>query len=298
MSPELSPLNLTDVGISYGKRRILEAVSLRVEPGQVYALLGRNGTGKSSLVRCLLGLQCPTQGTASLFGEDAWTSRHRAMNRVGVVPESPDAPPRMRMDEVVAFCRKLHAKWDGIAVDERLRRAGIAMDARFGSLSRGQKAQASLALALGHGPELLVLDDPTLGLDAVARRGFFESLVGELADHGVAVLLTTHDLVGVEGVADRVGILRDGRLDIDEPLETLKARLRRIRWGTLRPALAGMKVLREDQSAWGGEAIVLAESEAAFEPLTSPGEHGTEVESVALEEAFIALVDENQEVRV
>ena len=298
MNLEISPLALTSVGIAYGKHRILDDVSLRVEPSQVYALLGRNGAGKSSLVRCMLGLQCPTQGTATLFGEDAWVSRHRAMNRVGVVPESPDVPSRMRVDEVVAFCRKLHAKWDESAVSERLNRAGIAMDAKFGSLSRGQKAQASLALALGHGPELLVLDDPTLGLDAVARRGFFESLVGELADHGVAVLLTTHDLTGVEGVADRVGILRDGRLDIDEPLETLKARLRRIRWGTLRPAFAGMKVLREDQSAWGGEAIVLAESEAAFDTVAGPAENEVEVESVALEEAFIALVDENHEVRV
>ncbi len=298
MSLEISPLSLAGVGVAYGKHRILEAVSLRVEPGQVYALLGRNGAGKSSLARCMLGLQCPTEGRASLFGEDAWKFRHQAMNRVGVVPESPDAPPGMRVDEVVAFCRKLNAKWDDSAVAERLKRAGIALDAKFGSLSRGQKAQASLALALGHGPELLVLDDPTMGLDAVARRGFFESLVGELADHGVAVLLTTHDLAGIEGVADRVGILLNGRLDIDEPLETLKSRLRRIRWGALRPALEGLKVLREEQSAWGGEAIVLAKSGAAFDWIAIAGENGTEVESVALEEAFIALVDENHEVRV
>jgi len=298
MSLEILPLTLTGVGVVYGKHRILAEVSLKVEPGQVYALLGRNGAGKSSLVRCMLGLQYPTEGRATLFGEAAWSFRHQAMNRVGVVPESPDAPPRMRVDEVVAFCRKLHVKWDDSAVNERLKRAGIAMDAKFGSLSRGQKSQALLALALGHGPELLVLDDPTLGLDAVARRGFFESLVGELADHSVAVLLTTHDLVGVEGVADRVGILRNGRLDIDEPMETLKSRLRRIRWGASRPKLDSLKILREEQSAWGGEAIVMADSEAAFDSLISTGENGTEVQSVALEETFIALVDENHEVRV
>lgn len=298
MNLGISPLRLTGVGVSYGKHRILDDVSLRVEPGQVYALLGRNGAGKSSLVRCMLGMQCPTEGRATLFGENAWTFRFQAMNRVGVVPESPDAPPRMRVDEVVAFCRNLHAQWDNSAVKERLKRAGIAMDAKFGSLSRGQKSQASLALALGHGPELLVLDDPTMGLDAVARRGFFESLVGELADHGVAVLLTTHDLVGIEGVADRVGILHGGRLDIDEPLETLKSRLRRIRWGASRPPMENMKVLREEQAAWGGEAIVIAESESAFESLLGSLENGTEVESVALEEAFIALVDENHEVRI
>lgn len=298
MNLAISPLTLVGVGVAYGKHRILADVSLRVEPGQVYALLGRNGAGKSSLARCMLGLQCPTEGQATLFGEDAWASRHRAMNRVGVVQESPDAPPRMRVDEVVAFCRTLHARWDDRAVNERLKQAGIAMDVKFGSLSRGQKAQVSLALALGHGPELLVLDDPTLGLDAVARRGFLESLVGELADHGVAVLITTHDLVGVEGIADRVGILRNGRLEIDEPLESLKARLRRIRWGSTRPRLGSLEVLREELSAWGGEAIVLAECEAAFDSLLNPGENSAEVESVALEEAFIALVDEKHEVRV
>lgn len=298
MSVEISPLALAGVGIAYGKRRILDDVSFRVEPGQVYALLGRNGTGKSSLVRCMLGMQSPTEGRARLFGEDAWTVRHEAMNRVGVVQESPDAPPRMRVDEVVAFCRKLHERWDNSAVIERLEGAGIALDARFGSLSRGQKSQVSLALALGHRPELLVLDDPTLGLDAVARRAFFESLVGELADHAVAVLLTTHDLAGIEGVADRVGILRDGRLEIDEPMETLKARTRRVRWGALRPKFGNAKVLREEGSPWGGEAIVLADSEGAFEPLVHAGDGAVEVEPIALEEAFIALVDQTHEVRV
>ncbi len=298
MSKENTPLALNGVGISYGKRRILNGVSMRVDPGQVYALLGRNGAGKSSLVRCMLGTQRPTEGQAALFGEDAWTFRHRAMNRVGVVQEAPDAPPRMRVDDVISFCGKLHAKWDNAGVHGRLDRAGIALAAKFGSLSRGQKAQVSLALALGHNPEMLVLDDPTLGLDAVARRGFFESLVGELADREVSVLLTTHDLAGVEGVADRVGILRNGRLDIEEPMETLKARLRRIRWGASRPKLDGMEILRENQSAWGGEAIAMASSEADFESIVHAGDDEVEVEPMALADAFIALVDETHEVRV
>jgi ABC-type multidrug transport system ATPase subunit len=144
------------VTVRYGRSVAADAVTFDVAAGQVYALLGRNGAGKSSLVRCLLGMQKPSAGAALLFGTDAW--RTRAANA-----------------------------------------------ARAGAGARA-------------GPELLVLDDPTLGFDEIARRELWEELVGELAERGVTMLLTTHDLAGVEGIANRVGILVGGRLAVDEPI--------------------------------------------------------------------------------
>jgi ABC-2 type transport system ATP-binding protein len=105
----------------------------------------------------------------------------------------------------------------------RLERLQVPLRTPFRQLSKGQKGAVMLALALGHDPELLVLDDPTLGLDVVARRLVFGELIGELADRGTTVLVTTHDLAGVEGIADRVGILRGGRLVLAGALEALKA---------------------------------------------------------------------------
>jgi ABC-2 type transport system ATP-binding protein len=129
----------------------------------------------------------------------------------------------MTAAQLSAFCARLQARWDAAAVAERLRRFEVPMDRPVGRLSKGQKGAVSLALALGHGPELLLLDDPTLGLDAVARDAVFQEVIGDLADRGTTVFVTTHDLRAIEGIADDVAILHGGRLALAGPLETLKA---------------------------------------------------------------------------
>ena len=212
--------------VRYGRRLALDRVSLAVPEGSVYALLGRNGAGKSSLIRCLLGEQKPAAGRALLLGGDAWRERATLLREVGVVPESPEAPPAMTARQLARFCSGLYPRWDGEGLFARLERFGAPADVPFGQLSKGQKGQVSLALALASSPRLLILDDPTLGLDPVARRAVFGELIGELADRGTTVFLTSHDLAGVEGIADRVGVLLDGRLRIDEEMESLKERFR------------------------------------------------------------------------
>jgi ABC-2 type transport system ATP-binding protein len=212
------------LGVRYGRQGVLEEISLGVRRGAVYALLGRNGAGKSSLVRCALGQQKPSAGRVLLFDEDVWPTRKTAMARVGVVPEEPDAPPEMKARQLVALCGRFYRTWNQAAVYERLERFQVPLDIPFARLSKGEKGGAMLALALGHSPELLVLDDPTLGLDLIARREVFTEIIGELADRGTTVFLTTHDLAGIEGMADRVAILRDHRLVVDEELEALKVR--------------------------------------------------------------------------
>ncbi len=136
--------------VRYGTVTAADAVTLSVPRGTVYALLGRNGAGKSSLVRCLLGQQRLSSGQALLFGADAWRTRRTAMERVGVVPEEPDVPPSMTVAEAVAFCRRLYRRWDGQGVADRLRRFDIPAALPVGRLSKGQRGQLALALALGH----------------------------------------------------------------------------------------------------------------------------------------------------
>ncbi len=287
----MSIIDVESLGVRYGRNRVLEGVSFRVEPGQVYALLGRNGAGKSSLVRCLLGWQKADAGTVRLYGQDAWKTRAEAMARTGVVPEKPDLPPRHTLSELEAFCAGLYPRFDHAGFRARLDRAGISPKAKAGSLSRGQAAQAMLALALAPGPDLLVLDDPTLGLDAVARRAFWEALVVDLAERGVTVFLTTHDLAGAEGVADHAGILHGGGLLWDGSLEGLKARLRRLRWnGEARPDLQGLRILRQSAGPLGTEALVEGWAGDGHRP-------GIQDEPLSLEEAFIAWTDEHEEVR-
>ncbi len=215
-------VRVESVSVRYNKQLVVDQVSLEVARGSVYALLGRNGAGKSSLMRCLLGLQKPTSGRVLVFGEDVWTHRARLVARAAYVPETSDAPGQLRVRDVVAFHHSMYPTWDQVAVKARLGRIGVSETAMVSALSKGQRALFTLALALGSKPELLVLDDPTLGLDVVARNDFFSDFIGELADRGTTVILTTHDLAGVEGIADRVGILQGSRLALDEDVEQMK----------------------------------------------------------------------------
>lgn len=291
-----SPLRAEDLTIRYGRQAVVEGVSFAVAPGTVFALLGRNGAGKSSLVRCLLGQQKPAGGRALLFGRDAWHTRSGAMRRIGVFPEEPDAPPDMTAPELIAFCRQLYPEWDGAAVEARLRRGKVPRDVVFGRLSKGQKGAVMLALCLGHRPELLVLDDPTLGLDAVAKRILYEEVIGDLAERGTTVFLTTHELGGVERLATRVGIVRDGRLALDEDLDALKARFRRVRCAAA-AAAAGWEpfaVASDRRRDWGAEAVVSNFSEETLGRFRDrTGAADLEVQSLSLEEIFVAVTGED-----
>jgi ABC-2 type transport system ATP-binding protein len=287
-------VEIRDLTVRYGKKAAAEQVGFSVPRGSVYALLGRNGAGKSSLVRCLLGLQRPSSGGASIFGEDTWRRRAALMQRVGVVSEEADAPPEMTVAAIARFCSDMYARWDNAILESRLRAFDVLLTSRFGALSKGQKKQVALALALAMSPDLLVLDDPTLGLDVVARKSLFEEVIAEMADRGITVLLTTHDLAGVERLADRVGIMRNGRLVLDEEVEALKARFRRVRFAAQPVALEQNALRTALVRTWGAgaEAIVTNYDERAFERLSGSS---AEVSAMSLEDIFIAVDSGNGE---
>lgn len=293
-------VNAANVTVRYGRKTAVEDVSIAVAPGSVYALLGRNGSGKSSLVRCLLGQLKPHSGRVELFGEDVWRHRTRLMERIGVVPEDPDAPPESRVRDLGWFSSKLYSRWDQGAFERRIERFGITRSARFGDLSKGQKKQVSLALSLAASPEILILDDPTLGLDVVARKSLFEEVLGDMADRGITVLITTHDLSSVESIADRTGILKDGRLVLDEEVETLKSRFRRIRFASQPMALAQANLVAATVRQWGTgtEAVISNYDDVAFARLRSESKMPVaEVTPLTLEEIFIAVAGEHPEAK-
>ncbi|HXO19523.1 MAG TPA: ABC transporter ATP-binding protein [Thermoanaerobaculia bacterium] len=293
----MTVLAVEELAVRYGDRLALDDVSLAVPAGAVYALLGLNGAGKSSLVRCLLGEQRPAAGRARIFGRDPWKERASILAEVGVVPEEPDAPPAMTARQLSRFCASLYPSWDEAGLRERLERFAVPQDLPFGRLSKGQKGQVMLSLALAPSPRLLVLDDPTLGLDPLARRSVFGELIGELADRGTTVFLTTHDLAAVEGIVDRVGILKAGKLLLDEELESLKRRFRRLSFAPAgedagrTPGLAELAPVAVAARGWGVEAVVSGYDEERFSLLRSGrGAGAPEVTSLSLEEIFLAVV--------
>src|SRR5262249_17635043 len=249
----------------------------------------------TTAVRCLLGLARPSAGRALLFGSDSWAHRAELLARVGVVAEEPDAPPSMSADELARFSARLYPRFDRRGFAARLRRLGIAPRAPFGRLSKGEKAQVALALAICAAPDLLVLDDPTLGLDAVARRELFAELVGQIADRGTTTFITTHDLAGIEGIASHVGILRDGRLVVHDEIEAVKAPFRHVRLGrgVSGPELAPFRTLRVRAGLVGTEAVLGSYDEAAFERWRkNAGLEDVDVAAMSLEEIFAAVAVE------
>ena len=291
-------VKLEGLTVRYGKLTAVEDLSLEVPKGGVFALLGRNGSGKSSTVRCLLGQQRPTAGRSRILGFDSWKKRRQAMERVGVVPENPDVPPDTTADRVEKFIARVTPFWRSANYFDRLESLGVPRKQRFDRLSKGQQRQLALALALAGSPRLLVLDDPTLGLDPVARRTLYEELVGELADCGTTVFLTTHDLAGVEGIADRVGVLHGGSLLVDEKLDVLKARYCRLTWAPnddispegIQAGLQHLGVIGKGATPGAHEAVVEKFSEFGFDRFRQEASvEVMRVDSLSLEEIFIAL---------
>ncbi|HEX9161087.1 MAG TPA: ABC transporter ATP-binding protein [Thermoanaerobaculia bacterium] len=287
----MSVIRVDGVTVRYGRKTAVDSVAFDVPRGSVYALLGRNGAGKSSLVRCMVGQQQPQAGKIFVLDLDVWRRRAQLMERVGIVAEEADAPPEMTAEAIGEFCGRLYSRWDAAAVRDRLARFGIAGDAKFGQLSKGQKKQVMLAMALAVTPELLILDDPTLGLDVVARKSLFDEVIADLADRGTTVFITTHDLAGVESLADRVGILQGGRLVLDEEMETLKSRFRRVRVASTPVAVAAGNLLAAQRWGSGTEFVVSNFDEAELERLRSTS-NVVDVVPMSLEEIFIAVAGE------
>ncbi len=215
-------IEVRDLVVRYGAKRALGGVSFEVEPGTVFALVGRNGAGKSSLVKVMLGQRRADRGEVAIDGRDPWRARATLMRDVGATPEVPDAPPGLSAADLEKHRAGFYPRWDHAGFRARLERFDLPLDLPFASLSRGQKALLMLSLALAPQPKLFILDDPTLGLDAVARRFVFDELIGELSEHGVTVFLTSHDLEGVERVATHLGILVRGRLESCGRLDELR----------------------------------------------------------------------------
>lgn len=280
-------IDAKDVSVRYGHNHVLESVSFRVTRGSVYAILGRNGSGKSSLVRTLLGMQRAAAGRSLVFGEESWRNRSQVMERVGFLAEDDETERSMKVGQLADFHRSVYPRWNAATVDTRLERLKVRRETRIGDLSKGQRRQLMLAVCLATEPELLVLDDPTLGLDAVARKELYDDLLADLADRGTTTLITSHDLAGIEGLADRIGILAGTKLLLDEDLETVKSRFRRIRRAETAVAPRHLEVVRSTR--WGEWVEEVVTNYAAI-----PDAETFEAVPMSLEEIFIAVTGEKE----
>ncbi|MBC8290145.1 MAG: ABC transporter ATP-binding protein [Planctomycetes bacterium] len=212
----------------YGEKRAVDALSLNVPEGSVYALLGRNGAGKSTTIRMLTGIVQPDFGSATIFGEDVSSLSPETKARVAWAAEGHPLYRWMRVGQMARFASAFHSNWNEDLVRQILDHFEIPLKKRIFQLSYGQRAQVSLALAVAPDPKLLILDDPTLGLDTVVRRDFLESMIQIIQRDGRTILFSSHILSDVDRVADRIGILVDGVLRADCPIDHFRDAIRKV----------------------------------------------------------------------
>jgi ABC-2 type transport system ATP-binding protein len=212
----------------YGPKCVVDSLNLRVPEGSVYGFLGRNGAGKSTAIKILMGMVHADSGGAEIFGEPVHQLRPDTRARIAYLAEGHPLYKWMTVAEAARFTRSFYPTWNDRLLAQILDHFELPPRQKIRRLSRGQQAQFSLALAVAPDPELLVLDDPTIGLDTVVRRDFLESLIQIIQRRGRTILFSSHILGDVERVADRIGVLVDGVLRVDCPTENFKQSIRKV----------------------------------------------------------------------
>ncbi len=196
----------------YGRKLALDHLDLAIPRGRIHAIVGANGAGKSTLFRILLGFMPPSAGEARILGKDSQALTPQDRSRIGFVNEEHTLPNWMRVSQVMAMQKHQYARWNQQAFEGVIGHYHVLPEQKVGQLSRGERAGFNLALALAQGPELLVLDEPTLGLDVVAKRAFLESLLYSNAADDCTVIYCSHQMEEIERVADNLIILERGQL--------------------------------------------------------------------------------------
>ncbi len=229
-SPSLSSpvIEIHRLSRQFGATKALDDVSLTIARGGVFGLIGGNGAGKTTLIKHLLGMLRAETGTVRIFGLDPVQNPVGTLGRIGYLSEDRDLPDWMSVRELMRYTQSFFPTWDETYAEQLREMFDLDPQAKINKLSRGQRARAGLLVALAHRPELLVLDEPSSGLDPVVRRDILGAIIRTIADEGRTVLFSSHLLDEVERVADQVTIIHRGRLILTATMDEIKENHRRI----------------------------------------------------------------------
>ena len=288
-------IEMRTVSKSYGKHAVLQRLSLAIPAGSVVGLLGKNGAGKTTLLRCALGLARPEHGEAIIMGEPAWNLSPAAKQRIGYVPQTPALYPWMQARHLIAYTGSFYTRWNPVLVDRLVREWHIPLHRRAGTLSVGELQKLALVLALGHEPELLVLDEPVASLDPTARREFLKVVLEIAAGGNRSVLFSTHITSDLERVADRVAVLQKGEITFFGELGELKDQVKRLslRSANVFPERFTLPGLLR-QRIEGNQALITtrAATPELIRQFETEWQATVEVQDLNLEEIFLELHDD------
>ena len=289
---------VTTHGISkrYGRETALDGINLCVPEGAVYVLVGANGAGKSTTLQVLMNLERADAGTAEIHGMDTVRRGPEARAQMGYVPEGPDHPYRwMTCRSLLKHVASYYPAWDHSYADRLSIAFGLRLDRRVGTLSKGESRRLQLVLALAHRPPVLLLDEPTDGLDPVVRSHTLSLLAEHLADTPTTILISTHQIHELESLADHVGILRAGKLVAQMSHDKLQRTVGRYRvevpmgWqATHELQVAGVRSNGVREAQW----TLIGDQRELIDRLTLAGANVREVQPLALADATLAFLSQ------
>lgn len=287
------PIAVKGLTKNFGKKTVLNNVDLTVSRGRVFGLVGENGAGKTTLIKHLMGLFKAQQGTVRIFGIDPVKDPVGVLSRIGYLSEDRDLPNWIRIDELINYTRAFYPDWDDAFAEELRKIFNLDLSAKVKELSRGQKAQAALLTALAYRPPLLLLDEPSSGLDPVVRREILSAIIRTVADEGRTVFFSSHLLEEVERVADDVAMIHRGEVVMCDSLENIKANHHIV---TLRfpepqkehPQLPGVLSINGEGQEW--TALCNGDLGEVRERAREMGCEILEEDSPSLEDIFVARV--------
>jgi ABC-2 type transport system ATP-binding protein len=224
-----SVVDVNDLSRSFGGKTALDGVSFRATAGRVHGLVGSNGAGKTTLLKHLLGLLRATSGSVRVFGLDPVRDPVGVLSRVGYLSEERDLPEWMSVDELMRYTQAFHPTWDASYARMLLETFALDPTKKIKGLSKGTRAQAGLIAAVAHRPELLILDEPSSGLDAVVRRDILDAIVRTVVDDGRTVIFSSHLLDEVERMSDHVTLIHQGRVTLEGELDDVRRSYQRSR---------------------------------------------------------------------
>ncbi|MGD8377623.1 MAG: ABC transporter ATP-binding protein [Acidobacteriota bacterium] len=276
----------------FGRTVAVEDLTLEVPRGAIFGLLGRNGAGKTTTIRTMLNLIRPDAGRLAVLGLDSVDDSVALRGRVGYLPEDPTYYPWMTVDEILRFNASFFPRWDAQLAETLQDQLGLPAERRLRDLSRGMRAKVGLVMALAPRPDVLLLDDPTSGLDPVVRHEFLEAVIANVQSEGGTVFFSTHLLHEMERVADRVAILQDGRLLLQAPLDAVKEGYKKLRAVYPEPPPASFPLeglVRAERNAHQAVLTVRGYDPGMPARLREAGAASVEVVDLSLEEIFVAL---------
>ena len=277
----------------FGQRTAVDNLQIEVPSGAVCGFLGRNGAGKTTTIKILMNLLQPTAGQVEVLGLDPGRDSLALWRQVGYVAENPILYGWMKVRELIWFTGQFYDTWNQSKVEGFIDRFGLDPEQKVKHLSRGMNAQLALALALGHEPRLLILDEPASGLDVVVRRDFLESIIGLIQEEGHTVFLSSHLVHEVERVADQVAIIEAGRLQVEGTVDEVKQSAKRVvvRLAEDADELTGISGLREVRGE-GAQRLLTVVGYGAQQvaQIEAQGGRIADVMDLSLEDAFVAHV--------